>query len=80
MDKNIASNIVSMDEQETVRHRTIHLTGSMTLNKKEFRIDDEIIDQPFISIKFMDDGLLDDEFKEEIGAAVLGKLRQYFTT
>jgi hypothetical protein len=51
--------------------REIKLSGGLTVNEREFRIDNETDDEVFISIKFQDDGLLVKAEKLAIGNRVL---------
>ena len=49
----------------------IKLSGGLTPNEGEFRIDDETNDEVFISIKFHDDGMLVRAEKLAIGNKIL---------
>ena len=49
----------------------IKLSGGLTPNEGEFRIDDETNDEVFISIKFYDDGMLVRAEKLAIGNKIL---------
>ena len=57
------------------RSKYITLSGGLTLNESEFRIDDEVNDEIFISVKFYDDGLLVKAEKLAIGNKVLDFLK-----
>ena len=57
------------------RSKYITLSGGLTLREDEFRIDDEVNDEIFISVKFYDDGLLVKAEKLAIGNKVLDFLK-----
>jgi hypothetical protein len=46
---------------------TIELSGGLSINQKQFRIDNRIYDEVFINIKFFDDNVLSKNDKIKIG-------------